>query len=67
MKIKSKQLDFTKIAEKYSNTWLVLKPDSTDVVISGKSPKLILDAAWKQGIKHPVLMRAPKNWGTYIL
>lgn len=67
MKIKTDPNDFSKVLLKYSNTWLAFKPDSTIVIASGKDPKTVLEKSWNKGIDSPVLMRAPKNFGTYIL
>ncbi len=67
MKATTKILDFTKISKNFSDTWLALKPDSVEVVASGKDPKKVLEKSWSKGITSPVLMRAPKNFGTYIL
>lgn len=52
---------------KYSNKWLALDPSSMKVVVSGNQAGNVLDKARKEGIEHPVLTRAPKNYGAYIL
>lgn len=52
---------------KYSNKWLALDPLSMKVVVSGNQAGNVLDKARKEGIKHPVLTRVPKNYGAYIL
>lgn len=60
-------IDLSKILKQYSNTWLALNPTSMKVVATGKEPKVVLEKARKKGIKSPVLTKAPKDYGTYIL
>lgn len=52
---------------KYSNKWLALDPISMKVMVSGSQVGAVLEKARKNGIKHPVLTRAPKSYGAYIL
>ncbi len=52
---------------KYSNKWLALDPNSMKVVVSGNQAGNVLDKARKSGVQHPVLTRAPKSYGAYIL
>lgn len=52
---------------KYSNKWLALDPVSMKVVVSGNKVANVLSRAKKEGIERPVLTRAPKNYGAYIL
>jgi len=66
MGIKVKIYDQTNLG-KYSNTWLALEPDSMKVVATGKEPGIVLKKAHKEGVEHPVLTRAPQNYGAYIL
>ncbi len=65
--MKVKAPDLSKILKKYSSEWLALEPTTLRVVAVGEKPKIVLDDAKKKGIKHPVLTRAPKDYGTYIL
>lgn len=65
--MKLKTLDFSKSLKKYSEKWLALKPDSNKVVASGKELKKVIEEAKKKGVSHPVVTRAPKNYGAYIL
>lgn len=60
-------VDLSKILKSYSSIWLALEPNSLQVVATGKKPGIVLQAARKKGISHPVLTRAPKDYGTYIL
>ena len=52
---------------KYSNKLLALDPISMKVIVSGTQVGNVLDKARKEGVEHPVLTRAPKNYGAYIL
>lgn len=52
---------------KYSNKWLALDPSSMKVVVSGNQAGNVLNKAKKEGVEHPILTRAPKSYGTYIL
>lgn len=65
--MKIQTADLSKILREYSNTWLALNPDSMKVVATGKEPKTALEKARKQGIEDPILTKAPKDYGTYIL
>jgi len=65
MKIKTQ--DLSKTLKKYSNTWVALEPRSMKVVATGNLPKTVLKQAKEKGISYPVLTRAPKDYGAYIL
>lgn len=65
--MKAKIADLSKTLKEYSNEWLALEPNTLKVVAVGKKPKNVLDGAKEKGIEHPVLTRAPKNYGAYIL
>jgi len=65
MKLKSQ--DLSKILNRYSSKWVALRPQTTDVVAVGSSPKIVIDKARKSGVENPVLTRVPKDYGTYIL
>lgn len=62
-----KTQDLSKTLKDYSNIWLALDPDSMKVIATGKEPKIAISKARKNGIKNPVITRAPKNYGAYIL
>ena len=64
---KIKKIDLSVALRKYSNKWLALKPNSNSVVASGKELKKVIQAAKEKGVVHPVVTRAPKNYGAYIL
>lgn len=65
--MKIQTVDLSKILREYSNTWLALNPDSMKVVATAKEPKTVLAKARRKGIKDPILTKAPKDYGTYIL
>ncbi len=65
--MKAKIYDLPKTLRKYSNEWLALDPKEMKVVGVGRLPKQALNASRKKGVDHPVLTRAPKDYGTYIL
>ena len=65
MKVKSQ--DLSKILKRYSSKWIALKPQTTNVVAVGRSPKIVIEKARKSGVDNPVLTRVPKDYGTYIL
>lgn len=65
--MKVQTVDLSNILRGYSNTWLALNPDSMKVVATGREPKTALEKARKQGVEDPILTKAPKDYGTYIL
>ena len=65
--MKIQTADLSKILKDYSDVWLALHPSSMKVVATGKEPKNVLEKARRQGIGDPILTKAPKNYGTYIL
>ena len=65
MKLKSQ--DLSKILNKYSDGWVALKPETTDVVAAGNNLKTVIEEARKTGVDTPVITRVPKDYGTYIL
>ena len=65
--MKVKTVDLSETLRKYSSEWIALEPNTMKVVAVGKLPKNALDKARNKGINHPVLTRAPKDYGTYIL
>jgi len=65
MKVKSQ--DLSKSLKGYSNKWIALKPKTAKVVAVSNSLKSVIKEAREKGVDRPVLTRAPKNYGTYIL
>lgn len=62
-----KTVDLSETLRHYSNEWLALSHDQKKVLGRGKTPKLAFNQAKTNGEKSPILLRAPKNFGTYIL
>jgi len=65
--MKHKSQDLSKILNKYSDEWVALKPETTDVVAAGNNLKTVIEEARKTGVDTPVITRVPKDYGTYIL
>lgn len=65
--MKVQKVDLSKVLKNYSNIWLALDPDSLKVVATGQKPKNVLIKARSKGVENPVLTKAPKNYGAYIL
>lgn len=65
--MKVKTVDLSKTLRKYSSEWIALEPDTMKVVTTGEVPRSVLKEARKRGVAHPVLTRAPKDYGAYIL
>lgn len=65
--MKTKKIDLSATLKKYSSSWLALEPDTMKVVASHKDAKIVLAQARVAGVAHPLLTRAPKDYGTYIL
>lgn len=65
MKVKSQ--DLSKTLKDYSNKWIALQPGSMKVIAVGLKPKSVIEKARKKGVSNPILTRAPKDYGTYIL
>ncbi len=64
---KIKTIDLSKTLKNYSNEWVALTYNQTKVVGRGKSPREAYNQALAKGEKNPILLRAPKDFGTYIL
>ena len=65
--MKTKMYDLSKTLKNYSNEWIALDPKNMKVVAVGKLPRDVLVSSRKKGVSHPVLTRAPKDYGAYIL
>ena len=65
--MKMKSQDLSKSLKGYSSKWIALKPKTAKVIAVGNSLKAVIRKAREKGIDSPVLTRAPKNYGTYIL
>lgn len=65
--MKTQIVDLSKILKNYSNIWIALDPTSQKVVATGNKPKSVLADAREKGTSEPILTRAPKDYGAYIL
>lgn len=59
--------DLSRILKKYSNEWIALSNDQRRVLGRGKHPRDAYKKAVAKGEDKPILLRAPKDFGTYIL
>jgi len=67
MKKLTNSRDLSKILKKYSNEWLALSSDQKRVLGRGNHPRDAYRKAKAKGEDRPILLRAPKDFGTYIL
>ena len=67
MKKLTNSRDLSKILKKYSNEWLALSSDQKRVLGRGSHPRDAYQKAKAKGEDRPILLRAPKDFGTYIL
>ena len=65
--MKTQVIDFRKILAPYSNCWVALSSDERKVVNTAKTAKKAYEGAQKKGESTPVMMRVPKEYGTYVL
>jgi len=65
--MKMKVQDLSKSLRGYSNKWIALKPQTSKVIAVGNSLKIVIKKARESGVDSPVLTRAPKDYGVYIL
>ena len=65
--MKAKVVDLSKTLKSYSSKWIALKPDTLRVIAVGNKAENVINEARKKGTKNPILTRAPKDYGTYIL
>lgn len=55
------------LSQKYPNQWVAVESKSGKVVGASKSAKVAYEQSQKRGIKVPLMMKIPKEYGTYIL
>lgn len=65
--MKAKINDLSTKLQDHSDEWVVLSEDSSKVVAFGKDFNKVMNSAKREGVKHPIITRAPKNYGAYIL
>lgn len=62
-----KTIDLSKTLKNHSNEWVALSSNQKKVLGHGKHPRDAYNQALTKGEKNPILLRAPKDFGTYIL
>ena len=60
-------INLSRVLKSYSNEWLALSHNQKKILGRGKNPKAAYKRAIAKGEKNPVLVRAPRDFGTYIL
>lgn len=55
------------LSKKYPNQWIAVESKTGRVMGASKSAKVAYEQSQKQGIKVPLMMRIPKEYGAYIL
>lgn len=65
--IKVHAVDIAPALKGYKNEWVALSADRKRVVASSKSLKNVLDKAKNVGEFNPLVLKAPKDFGSYIL
>ena len=59
--------DLAVLLENYSNEWVALNEDQTQVVGHAKTLHEALSQARKNGCQNPTLTRVPEHYGAYVL
>ena len=62
-----KQTNYHLLSKKYPNQWVAVESRSGKVVGASKSAKLAYEQSQQKGIKVPLMMKIPKEYGAYIL
>lgn len=62
-----KAKNLSKILSSYKNEWLALSHNESKVIASSKSAKKAYLKAKDRGEERPIMMKAPKKWGIYVL
>lgn len=62
-----KNTNYQLLSKKYPDQWVAVESRSGKVVGASKSAKLAYEQSQKKGIKIPLMMKVPKEYGTYIL
>lgn len=59
-------LDFKELLKKYKTGWVALKPNSNEVVASGKTLKEVMKTSEKKGISNPTVFKPASTDNLYI-
>lgn len=62
-----KQTNYHLLSKKYPDQWVAVESRSGKVVGASKSAKLAYEQSQIKGIKVPLMMKVPREYGTYIL
>lgn len=54
------------LIKKFGGKWVALKPDTDQVLSSGKSAQGVYKEAQKKGVKVPTLFKVPTKYVPYI-
>lgn len=61
-----KNIDFTKVFEKYKGLWIALNQPLDNVLGADKNAKKAYDEAVKKGEKNPVMFKVPTKNTAYF-
>lgn len=59
-------LNLEKLIKKFGGKWVALKPDTEQVLASGKSIKKVYKDAQKEGVNIPTMFKVPSKYVPYI-
>lgn len=62
-----KNTNYNLLSKKYPDQWVAVESQSGKVVGASKSAKIAYEQSQIKGIKVPLMMKVPKEYGTYIL
>ena len=62
-----KYTNYHLLSKKYPDQWVAVESRSGKVVGASKSAKLAYEQSQTKGIKVPLMMKIPKEYGAYIL
>lgn len=54
------------LIKRFGGKWVALKPDTENVLSSGKSAQRVCGEAQKKGVKIPTLFKVPTKYVPYI-
>ncbi|MEK7141008.1 MAG: DUF5678 domain-containing protein [Patescibacteria group bacterium] len=62
-----KHANYHLLSKKYPDQWVAVESRSGRVVGASRSAQVAYDQSQKKGTKVPLMMKIPKEYGTYIL
>jgi len=63
---KIKNMDFTKLYQKYKGLWVALSSNEKEVLGKGKTIKTAIEEARKKGVETPYLFKVPTKIVSYV-